>query len=127
MSGSGAVAAEGSGSLAAILQSRANHHQGWVENLVGLITNANINSEPHLRVAQALHDLGVTIAAAAMPVEEIKVLDQERVAAMEAFRVALKSHGEAIDKATKGLSPWGEIKDAHANLKLATARLEALL
>lgn len=113
-------------SVGSVLSMRANHHQRQAEAARSEAEGLNSTHAGMHHVAAALHDLGVTFAAANMPASTA-TMDAERAEALANFRAALEAHGMAVEKASKGLSPWGEILAAKADLARATDMLESLL
>lgn len=75
------------------------------------------------RIAQAIHELGVTTALAARG-QQVDSADLEQLGQdLSQLHNVTVAHRGAIEKAMKGLSPWGELRDSTIALERAIEKV----
>lgn len=102
---------------------RAELHRKRAEFCASQATEHGSEAAPQYRVAEALHELGVTLSMA-VQVQRIDAGDLEALGAdLVALSAAVDKHQQAVAKAQKGLSPWGELLRVGEELKLAVEKV----
>lgn len=108
------------------LKEREDFHLGRSDTAYELCSDHGQPANALFRIEAALHDLGATIALAARSGPDTPEDQEEQDAAMRLLRDAVDQYQAAIEKAHRGLAPWGEILLVGEGLQQAIQRVFGL-